>query len=223
MSEGSPERLSLERPISAAGQLLVEGRVPQMFFRELVIISGLASAIDVRTFGDIAKTNLQTFLELFTQKAEFKERVQRLGIVRDAETSNAPSAFQSVQAALRDARLPDPSQMQKFGGNPLAVGIFILPTCQDPGMLESLCLEAVAEDEKAHPVGVLPCVDEFFACLAKRGRQPSNPTKARFAGYALAHDVIDPQLGRAAQKGTIPWEAKVFDPLKTFLKNLAGI
>lgn len=223
MSGSSPERLSLERPISATGQLLVEGRVPEMFFRELVTISGLASSIDVRTFGDIAKDNLQTYLELFTQKPEFKERVHRLGIVRDAEASNAHSAFQSVQTALQGAQLPATNEMQKFEGNPLAVGVFILPTCQDAGMLESLCLAAVAEDEEGHPVGLLLCVDEFFACLDERGRKPSNPTKAQFAGYALARDVIDPQLGRAAQKGAIPWEAKVFDLLKTFLNNLAGV
>ena len=89
-------------------------------------------------------------------------------------------------------------------------------------MLESLCLSAAAEVEKAQAGGVLPCVDEFFACLNKRGLKPENPTKAQFAGYALARDVIDPQLGRAAQKGVIPWQAKSFDSLKTFVKSIAG-
>ena len=50
-----------------------------------------------------------------------------------------------------------------------------------------------------------------------------NQAKARFAGYALACDVIDPQLGRAAQKGAIPWEAKTFDSLKAFVRSLAGL
>ena len=85
MSQGRPEQLSLDRPITTEGQLLVEGRVPEMFFREMVTACGLASAIEVRTFGDISKDNLQTYLEVLTQKAAFKERVRRLGIVRDAE------------------------------------------------------------------------------------------------------------------------------------------
>lgn len=223
MTRPSPEQLSQERPITTAGQLFVEGRVPEMFFRELVSACGLSGQIEVRTFGNITKENLQTRLEILSQKATFKERVSRLGIVRDAEGTAAISAFQSVQAALRGAQLPAPEAMSKLEGSPLAVGVFILPNCQDAGMLETLCLSAFAEVEATQPLGLLPCVDEFFACLDKRGKKPSNPTKARFASYALACDVVDPQLGRAAQKGAIPWHAKAFDPLKAFLKSLAGL
>jgi hypothetical protein len=223
VSRGCPEQESLERPITTEGQLLVEGRVPEMFFREMVAACGLASAVEVRTFGDISKDNLQTYLEVLTQKAAFKERVMRLGIVRDAEGQPAVSAFQSVQAALRDARLPAPNEMNVTVGDPLSVRVFILPNCRDAGMLEGLCLTAVTEIERSQPNGTLPCVDEFFACLDKQGRKPANPTKARFAGYALAADVIDPQLGRAAQKrGVIPWNAHALDLLKGFLNSIAG-
>lgn len=218
----SPEQRSLDRPVTAEGQLLVEGRVPEMFFRELVSAYGLEKAVEVRTFGDISKDNLQTYLELLTQKAVFKERVKRVGIIRDAEGSTAAGAFQSVQAALEGAQLPVPSALNKLEGNPLAVGVFILPNCQDAGMLESLCLSAAAEIEAAQPNGVLPCVNEFFACLDKGGKKPGNPTKAQFAGYVLACDVIDPQLGRAAQKGAIPWQAKAFDSIKAFVRSVAG-
>ena len=222
MSPGWPEQQSFDRPITTPGQLLVEGRVPEMFFREMIAACGCESLLEVRTFGDISKDNLQTRLELFAQKAAFKERVKRLGVVRDAESSSASSAFQSVQAALRDAQLPVPSRMQDLEGNPLSVGVFILPNCQDSGMLEGLCLAAVAESEQAQTGVLLSCVDAFFSCLGQGGQQPANPTKARFAGYALARDVIDPQLGRAAQKGTIPWNATAFGPLKAFLCAIAG-
>jgi hypothetical protein len=89
-------------------------------------------------------------------------------------------------------------------------------------MLETLCLQAVEETEKDSAAPVLPCVSDFFACLDKRQIKRSNETKARFAGYALACDVIDPQLGRWAQKGAVPWESKAFAPLKQFLRDLAG-
>jgi hypothetical protein len=194
-----------------------------MFFREMAAAHGLGNAVEVRTFGDIGKRNLQTYLELFTQKAAFKERVKRLAIVRDAEFEGAASALESVQAALRGAQLPAPGAWSVLEGSPLGVTVFILPNCRDPGMLETLCLEAATEIERSQPPAVLPCVDDFFDCLAKRGRQPANPIKARFAGYALACDVIDPQLGRAAQKGAIPWTAKAFDQLKEFLCLVAGI
>ncbi len=217
-----PEKKSLDRAITTEGQLLVEGRAPEIFFREMVNALGLADAIEVRTFGDISKGNLQTWLEMFTQKAAFKERVKRIGIVRDAEASDAGAAFQSVQAALRAVRLPVPTRMEELENGEVNVGVFVLPNCKDAGMIEGLCLAAVAEVEAAKPDAVLPCVAEFFACLGKQGITPENPTKAQFAGYALARNVIDPQLGRAAQKGAIPWNAKTFDSLKSFLQRIAG-
>jgi hypothetical protein len=218
----SPEQQSFERPIITEGQLLVEGRVPEMFFREMIIAYGVQSGVEARTFGDINKGNLQTRLELFCQKAAFKERVKRLGIVRDAENSTAEAAFQSVQAALRGAGLDVPEKINALAGSPLSVGVFILPDCQNTGMLESLCLAAIAEIDNAESKAVLPCIDEFFNCLDKRGHKPANPIKARFAGFALARDVIDPQLGRAAQKGVIPWNAGAFEPLKRFVRSIAG-
>src|SRR5258708_7622332 len=157
----SPEQESLDRPITTTGQLLAEGRTPEMFFREMIIACGFQKEMEVRTFGDVSKDNLQTYLELFTQKAAFKERVKRMGIIRDAEAATVASAFASVQAALRDARLPTPQQLNSLEGSPLAIAAFILPNCNDAGMLEDLCLAAAAEAEQGQPGAALPCVDEF--------------------------------------------------------------
>jgi hypothetical protein len=220
---GFPEKQSLERPIQTQSQLLVEGRVPEMFFREMVLAYGLQDRIEVRTFGDISKDTLKTYLDVFTQKVPFKEKVKRLGIIRDAEKLPADAAFQSVQSALEAAKLPVPAEVNRFTDGDLSVGVFILPNCQDAGMLETLCLCAVEEAENTSGSRVLPCVDRFFSCLADSGQSaPANPTKARFAGYVLARDVIDPQLGQWARKKQAPWESKAFAPLKQFLRDLAG-
>ena len=222
MSGRSPEELSQERAIITPGQLLVEGRSSEMFFREMIIACDLADKVEARTFGDVGKNTLQTYLEIFTHKPAFEEKVKRLGIIRDAESSPAAAAFQSTQSTLKAAGLTAPSRMNVLEGSQLAVSVFVLPNCQDAGMLETLCLEAAAESERGRPDAVFPCVNEFFACLGKSGRNPGNLAKARFAGYALARDVIDPQLGRAAQKGAIPWDVKAFEPLKAFLQSIAG-
>ena len=219
MSQGRWEKESLERLVTTRGQLLVEGKVPEMLFREMVIAYDLAKSVEVRTFGDISKNNLQTYLEIFTAKAAFKERVKALGVIRDAETKPADSAFQSVCAALKGAKLSAPTGVGRFEGEPLAVGVFILPNCRDAGMLETLCLQAAENTEQTSGSKLLPCVDEFFACLEKRGQVPANPQKARFAGYALAQDVVDPLLGRAAQQGKIPWASPAFNLLKEFLNQ----
>jgi|GEM_PF-2767654 len=233
MSLGRWEKESLDRPIASAGQLLVEGRVPEMFFREMVAAYGVAGQVEVRTFGDVSKDTLQTYLGLFCQKAAFRERVQRLGIIRDAEAKSASDALASVRSAIEGFNgenpsyaLPVPSHLGVATGGQEArpqVSVFVLPDCSRAGMLETLCLEAVAETELASSTPVLPCVDEFFACLRRQGRRPNNDFKARMAGYLLAADVMDPQLGRAAQaSGVIPWDAKAFQPLRAFIRGIAG-
>lgn len=141
--------------------------------------------------------------------------------MQDAEQRPADAAFQSVQSVLSDAGLAVPERMGELSGEPLGVGVFILPNCRDAGMLEDLCLTAISEAEAAQTHGLMPCVQAFFTCLEQQGQVPGNPAKARFAAYALARNVIDPQLGRAAQKHAIPWTAKAFDPLKAFLDRLA--
>lgn len=67
---------------------------------------------------------------------------------------------------------------------------------------------------------VLRCVSEFANCLGKAD-DFSDP-KRRLAAWVLAKGVLDPQLGRAAQKpGLIPWHAPAFDSLRSFVLALA--
>jgi|ERR1043166_1120400 hypothetical protein len=145
-----------------------------------------------------------------------------VGIVRDAEAQPAAIAFQSVCSVLWNANLPAPDAMRTLGAAPLRVGVFILPDCDVPGMLETLCLRAAEECEAAAEKKVLPCVDEFLRCVTAAKTVFDNPTKARFASYALASGVVDPQLGRAAQKRLIPCRAKSFEALTRFLQDLAS-
>ncbi len=221
---GSHVARSLDEPITTAAQLLVEGYDSYLFSQELLKFMGFERRIEVRNFG--GNNDLKAFLELFGAKVDFNPVVRRLGIVRDAESGTAQSALTSVQGCLRSVRaveLPPPSQMRHFEGDPVAVGVFILPNCKDVGMLETLCIEAVEEIERTGGAAVLPCVDKFFNCLKQaKGELPKNPAKARFAGYLVARDKTDRQLGRAAQQGAVPWEAKAFDPLKGFLTDWAG-
>ena len=215
-----PEKQSLDRPIIAAAQLLVEGRTPEMFFRELVNELELSHRVDVRTFGSIGR--LRPYLELFTSKPKFKEIATSLGIVRDAEAQPAHSAFQSICSALMKAALPAPDMMRIFSGPPLRIGVYVLPDCEREGMLETLCLEAAEECEGTTEQKVLPCADEFLICAERAKTEYENRTKARFAAYALARGVAEAQLGRAAQKRVIPCHAKAFERLTRFLNELAA-
>lgn len=226
----TPEQRSQSREIRTPGVILVEGRTPEMFFREFIKHLQLANDVEAFTFGDKDSANLRLFLNTFATKAEFRQRAERMGIVLDAESDEATSAFASVRSAIGafnaenpSFALPVPGQINALTSGPQLpqVAVFVLPDCRRTGMLETLCLEAIQEVEDSKPPKLWPCVIEFFGCLSRQGVQPRNPSKAHFAGYALAADVIDPQLGRAAQKGVIPWEAKAFDLLRSFISSLA--
>ena len=229
----SPEQLSLGRDIRTPGIILSEGRTLEMFLRELIEKDlRLKDQVEARTFGEKEAANLKLFLNAFATKAEFRQRVRRLGIIRDAEADAASKAFESVVSAIEGFNEENPSFALPVPDRIAAltsvqekrpqVGVFVLPDCTRPGMLETLCLEAIEEMERSARAKLLPCVNEFFDCLSKQGQEPANTAKARFAGYALAADVIDPQLGRAAQKGAIPWQALAFEPLNAFVRSIAG-
>lgn len=103
---------SLRRPIEATKQLLVEGRTPEIFFREWIEALGLKSYVEVRDFRSIG--DLTDFLKVFTSLKQFREGVTSLGIVRDAEQSSAASAFDSVCSSLKEVGLSCPDGIGKF-------------------------------------------------------------------------------------------------------------
>lgn len=230
-----PEQESADRPILTVGQILIEGKSWEMLLRELIEKElKLADKVEARTFGEKEAANLAHYLNVVATKVEFREKVVRLGIIRDAETGDGAKAFAEVTNAINrfnkqnaQFKLPVPTNINMITTEPdskVQIAVFILPDCKRPGMLETLCLDAVEELERSEQAKakVLQCVRDFFKCLEGQNKKPRNPTKAGFAGYALAMDVIDPQLGRAAQKGAIPWQAKAFDPLKEFIRLVGG-
>ena len=230
-----PRPTSLAREICTKGIILIEGRTGEMFLRELIEKDlKLADKVEARTFGEKEKSNQTLFLNVFATKSEFRQQVERLGIIRDAETGVGAKAFAEVASAINafnkqnfQFKLPVPAAINTItteAGSKVQVAVFVHPDCKQPGMLETLCLNAVEELERSGHAKekVLPCSRDFFKCLEGQGRKPGNPAKANFAAYALAMDVIDPQLGRAAQKGAIPWHAKTFDSLKNFVQMVAN-
>ena len=205
---------SLKRAIETPAQLLVEGRTAEIFFRELVEFLHLQSQIEVRDFGDI--DNLTAYLETFTQLEKFIEKVTSLGIIRDAEDKPAKSAFSSVCSSLKTVRIEPPENIGAVAQNTLKIGVFILPDCQNEGMLETLCLRSVSDQPAS-----LACIDGYFDCLEKNGiALPKNKAKARTWTFLAAQNLSDPQVGRAAQAKIFPWNSDAFKPLREFISAL---
>src|SRR5262249_53383464 len=182
------DRKSLSRPITTSAQLLVEGRTPEIFFREMIEHLSLNDQIQVRDFGSI--NDLTPYLKDFTQLADFIEKVTSLGIIRDAEDKPASDGFANVCASLRTAGIGPPDRIGSVEQKTIKIGIFILPDCQNEGMLETVCLEAVASE-----VGLLQCVDDYFQCLHAKGVDgPANIIKAKTWTFLATKNLSDPQV-----------------------------
>ncbi len=207
---------SLKRPLQAPRQLLVEGRTPEIFFREWIEVSGLKGQMEVRDYGSIQ--DLDSFLKLFTSLKAFREIVTSVGIVRDAESMPASSAFESVCASLKAVGLDYPAIMNAVKAGTPQIGVFILPDGHQPGMLETLCWSLLTADPQKG--SQLACVTQYMDCLRGAGVAIENETKARVWSFLAGLGQFDPQVGRAAQAKTWDWSSPAFKPLSLFLKSL---
>src|SRR5581483_5776638 len=179
----------------------------EVFLRDLKLDN-----IQLQNYG--GNHEMRIFLAALRNAPEFKERVQSLGIIRDAE-ADATAAFQSVCDVLEHVNLDRPVRPEQFVGNQPRVGIFLFPDGSRAGMLETLCLEAIGNDP------VIECVIEYFDCVKRKvGALPNNLEKARLRTFLASRPRPHLQLARAIDAGYIPCNSSCFDGIKNFLRSL---
>ncbi len=204
--------------------LLVEGNDARNFFEALGQHLKLA-AFDVKDFGGVDE--LHRYLKTLVRQQEFRKKVRRLGIVRDAETSDEPAktagrAFQSVQSALENAGLPVPDKPAEFAesrgpdaGRP-AVAVLILPDGDRQGTLETLLCETFVGG------AVDRCVDDFLRCVEESDGPSPRPAKAKAHAYLATRPHPHVSVGVAAQKGYWDLEHTALEGVRGFLTSLHG-
>jgi len=204
------ERREVPLPISLEKVLIVEGRDEVEFIEALLHHLGVADQIEIRDFGGV--TDMRPYLKTLVDTPGF-DNVISLGVARDAET-NAASAFQSVADSLRQYGLPAPRvPLATAEGRP-RTSVFIFPDCHEPGMLETLCLRAVADD------AALLCVVEYFACLERQGTERPTNDKARAQALLASRPKPGLLVGQAAHAGYWPWDSPALADLRQFLRRL---
>ena len=204
------ERIQIKQPCL----LVVEGKEEGLFFEAFNRHLGLQK-IQVLPIG--GKERLSETLKALVNSPGFSGKVVSLGIIRDADT-DPQAAFQSVCNALCAAGLPIPTRplLSTPSDERPKVGVMILPAENESGMLEDLCLRAVAETP------AMRCVTRYFECLRQQGlAEPRNLSKAKTQVFLASRSEAGLRLGEAAQKGFWPWDAPAFDPLKSFLQQIA--
>jgi hypothetical protein len=199
-------------PIALSKLLLVEGDTPKHFFEALLRHLGLDAAVEIRNFHGLG--DFRSYLIHLAATTDFR-RVVSLGVVRDAEAKPAVDARQSVTDAFTAAGLTGTRT------SPVKTAAFILPDDANPGMIETLCMEAVRQD--AALSDALGCVEDFFLCLdRKQVALPGAPIRAKNYAQAFLATRLETQIfpGTAAYRGYWPWDSPAFDSLKQFLRNL---
>jgi len=195
-------------PITLSRLLLTEGVSPMHFCEAILRHIDLAPQVEVRSFG--GNTDLATILKAFAESSEFKALVTSVGIIRDAE-GDAVAARRLVDAAIENANLPDHVRRS----------VFILPDNVSPGMIETLCMDAVRQH--APLAEAYNCVQSFFTCLQESGVFVPHPVRgAKNRAQAFLATKADAQMfpGIAAYRGFWPWDSPTFDTLKQFLRSL---
>ena len=201
-----PQPQNLIEPI----QLLVEGNDGRNFFEAFLLHESI-SGVQVQNFG--GNPELGPFVRNLSRQSDFGEIVRSIGIIRDAET-DAGSAFQSAQQALRSAELPVPDNPGATASGQPSTSIFILPGGDRAGMLETLLTESIrgsAEND---------CIDEFFRCLETSGWIPKRPDKARAQAFLATQESPGVSVGVAAQRKYWELDHPAFDDLRRYLRSL---
>lgn len=203
-----PDEPPQERPrtnIRGAAQLLVEGKSYVHLVSTLTRRHSIASP-ELQDFGGV--NELSSFLAAFVRAPGF-ERVERLGVVRDAEECSE-SAFQSVQGSLSKAGLVIPKEPGRIEPGQPSVGVLIVPG-QGPGMLETVLCRTFA----GTPIDI--CIDEFLECASAAGADRRRPHKARAAAYLATRTDPGLAVGVAAKKGYWDLRHEALKPLVDFV------
>ena len=197
--------------ITPSIQLLVEGNDQRNFFEAFIEHLSLDN-IQIQNFRGV--NELRAFLLALANAPGFREAVQSVGIVRDAEES-AAGAFQSVQDSLENAGLSMQNRPEDRAGSSPAVTVLILPGDNRPGMLETLlCQSFVDTPEEA-------CINAFFDCVqAIPAVSISNPDKARAYAYLTTKPNPHHSVGMAAKQSHWDLNHHVFNHVRQFLMAL---
>jgi hypothetical protein len=197
-------------PLTRTKLLAVEGIDEVVFFEELLKHLDMIDSVDVRQVG--GKDQFKIKMPVLQKSSGFN-RLESVAIIRDAD-ENTSGAFNSIKKILDKMHLPAPGKPGDFYNGTPRVGIFIMPDNTRKGMLETLCIDTVEDND------AMRCVDEFVRCSLDLKRKPRNIDKAKAHAFLSIMPDIANSLGRGAQKGYWNFNAPALKPLIAFLSQL---
>lgn len=191
--------------------LIGEGNDEVRFFQSFLKYLNLEN-IMVESYQ--GKDNLSTYLKTLKVRPNFSQLVS-IGITRDADYKLMENLFKSICSSLTKANLPIPNSLSESSQEIPKISIFILPDNQNSGMLETLCLESLKEDNS------LNCVNQYFNCLkTETSVFPKNIDKAKIHAWLASREIPDKRLAEASEVGYFDFNNSAFNHLKQFILSL---
>lgn len=222
LASDSPEYLEDKLPgeIKKENIILTEGIDGRYVFAKLTRYIGVQDHYHVFPVG--SKDNFRAYLEEIVKYPNFPS-VRGLILVRDAD-DNPKGAVKSLQDCIQYINkqsknrvdFPVPNDSYKIErNNSFASSLITLPTKDEEGELEDLCLKSVGEEP------AMDCVNNYMDCLVDTTERVESPSsKQRAYAYIASHSDPDIRVGLAAQKEIWDFDHECFDEIKRILKNL---
>ncbi|MFZ4827079.1 MAG: DUF3226 domain-containing protein [Phototrophicaceae bacterium] len=228
----------MSKNIERTRLLLVEGVDDIKFFQALCHhLFGEKYSATLQIMSYDGKDHLEKLVKALQERDDYFDDVTHLGIVRDADfTGGALQSVQNILKGVARKQLSIPEQHNQFVGTDPSVGIFIMPSGNRKGMLETLVLDALQSDE------IIPCVEDYFACIERKGIIPKEEPldKARLAVYQASaqlrmrtyiegKNVHEEALAKDRKRSSVDdiykmkwwsWDSPAFDEVKAFLREL---
>ena len=142
------------------------------------------------------------------------DKVETIAFVRDAD-DDLQKSFKSIQIAIeKGLEYVAPINMNSWQKGVIQLGVFLLPNNEEKGMLETLCMQSVADDP------IMPCLDAYFNCMNEvisENKRPKNIAKSRVQAFLASRKTYKSSVGFAAEKGYWNFNAECMQEIRNFL------
>src|SRR5574344_1958753 len=211
--------MGMQEAIKSDKMLLVEGKDEILFFDALLKYLAIDAVYVTCAEG---KDNIANEYAVQSKRSGFSA-VTRIGFVRDAEAQEAELPFKRICKVMKkytpELPVPEKTGVVVSSGE-YRTGIFIMPDCSKPGMIEDLCLASVANEELLTKAQVYVAdAESIYTAKGETAKQFNRP-KALVQTYLAGNVPIVAGLGTAALKGVWNFDDPVFDGIKRFCREL---
>lgn len=200
--------------------VLCEGNDDRLVMHTLARHCSLDTHLKFESYN--GESNLRAFLSTLKASPEFtRGEYDKILITRDAD-SDYDAAWKSIQGSIQKVfiqTVTNPGEwIELESGGKLAA--WVIPGLDQPGMIETLCLNAARSNAPA----LFACLDPFVACLEGQwGQKPHE--KVRFGlwtiiaqGQKAKHRL---SMERAIVNIDFNWDDTAYDSLKQLFRDIS--